>query len=219
SSSPSPQKRTKLTNTLVIAQLPAPFFDPVVLEALKDYFCSFGHIHSWAPLRSFCRIILVYYSEHDAELAKLGSDNLAIGGTGDLPETVIRVFRADPTPISPNAADNHLRPPALEKNFLISPPGSPPVGWEQIREEPPNSTPLAADLAAALRKLQLQREGHSGLEVLIEPDEEDGPGIGVYVEDVDAVNAGSEPMEEDWVYGEPSPYRSQWKPLRTAMPP
>lgn len=29
--------------------------------------------------------------------------------------------------------------PALSKNFLISPPGSPPVGWEQVLEEKPNS--------------------------------------------------------------------------------
>jgi len=52
----------------------------------------------------------------------------------------------------------HLRPPMPERNFLISPPGSPPVGWEQTREEPPNEVPLAADLQRALEQLRVQRE-------------------------------------------------------------
>lgn len=33
--------------------------------------------------------------------------------------------------------DNYLKLPALEKQFLISPPCSPPVGWEQSRESEP----------------------------------------------------------------------------------
>lgn len=107
----------------------------------------------------------------------------------------------------------------MEKNFLISPPGSPPVGWEPIREDPPNSTPLAADLVIALRKLQLQRESkRNSVEVLIEP--EDGPGIGIYVEDCDA-DTNDDAMEEDeenWVYGQPSP-RMQFRPIPTALPP
>ena len=45
-----------------------------------------------------------------------------------------------------------------ERNFLISPPGSPPVGWEQTREEPPNEVALAEDLQRALEQLRVQRE-------------------------------------------------------------
>jgi hypothetical protein len=33
--------------------------------------------------------------------------------------------------------DNHLAPPENDKAFLISPPGSPPLGWEQLTENPP----------------------------------------------------------------------------------
>lgn len=47
----------------------------------------------------------------------------------------------------------HLPVPDSDKNFLISPPGSPPVGWEQIREDPPNIDTLAEDLARALQSL------------------------------------------------------------------
>ena len=45
-----------------------------------------------------------------------------------------------------------------ERNFLISPPGSPPVGWEQTHEEPPNEVPLAEDLQRALEQLRARRE-------------------------------------------------------------
>ncbi|KAK4705627.1 hypothetical protein P7C70_g569, partial [Phenoliferia sp. Uapishka_3] len=38
-----------------------------------------------------------------------------------------------------------LAVPALSRNFLISPPGSPPVGWEQTLEEAPNRSSLPED--------------------------------------------------------------------------
>ena len=95
------------------------------------------------------------------------------------------------------------------------------MGWEQIREDPPNSTPLAHDLMAALRKLEIQEEQARrglGLEVLIEP--EDGVGISVCVEDCDAVAISTEQVdEEDWAYGEIAPSRTHWRPTPTAMPP
>ncbi|KAI0696579.1 Calcipressin [Cerioporus squamosus] len=139
------------------------------------------------------------------------------------PEYILRVYRADPTPIESDETQEHnhyLRPPANEKNFLISPPGSPPVGWEQIREDPPNSTALAHDLIAALRRLEIQEEQERrgpGLEVLLEA--EDGVGISVCVEDCDAVAREQVNEEEDWAYGERAPSRTRWQPMPTAMPP
>lgn len=142
------------------------------------------------------------------------------------PETILRVYRADPTPLDQLDDRNLLRPPQLEKNFLISPPGSPPVGWEPIREDPPNHAPLADDLMAALRKLQIERS-HGGVEVLVHPDSEDGPGIGIYVEDCDG---GDEPQQEEqpeesmWVYGQSRPQRGATsrppvRPPPASMPP
>jgi hypothetical protein len=51
--------------------------------------------------------------------------------------------------------------PITDRNFLISPPGSPPIGWEQIAEDPPNTQTLADDLMAALQDLALQQRDDS----------------------------------------------------------
>lgn len=140
----------------------------------------------------------------------------------------MRVYRSAANPLIDNFSavpDAHyLRPPTIEKNFLISPPGSPPVGWEPIREDPPNVTPLAEDLMAILRKLQIHHHQHkrSSKEIILEP--EDGVGVSVYVEvcgDDDDDDDDDEMLdqEENWVYGEPSPARMKWAHLPTAMPP
>ncbi|KAL5490648.1 hypothetical protein ACEPAI_5482 [Sanghuangporus weigelae] len=231
---------TTRTNSLVVAHLPPTFFHPSVLEALRSYFAVYGEIYAWAPIRSFARVILVYYSEDDAENAKLGSDGLRIEATSTSPETIIRVYRADPTPIISSSGSSspsgtkfspfHLRPPAIERNFLISPPGSPPVGWEAAREEPPNNSPLADDLITALRRLQISQENEekgssAGVSVLIEP--EDGPGVGVYVEDCGDPDEGSDGSDsetrfadEGWFYGQSSGYQNQrFAPASTMRPP
>jgi calcipressin-2 len=133
-------------------------------------------------------------------------------------DIVFRVYRADPSPV--NALPDHLRPPELEKNFLISPPGSPPVGWEQIKEEAPNSAPLADDLMVALRKLaSRQRSKRDSVEILIQP--EDAGGVGVYLEDCDGAEDDDDDDKPavDWAYGEDPPLRSKWAYAPTAMPP
>lgn len=63
----------------------------------------------------------------------------------------------------PSEESKYLQVPAQTKNFLISPPGSPPVGWEQVEEEAPNTASLAADLVAALNRLQNSQEQGEGL--------------------------------------------------------
>lgn len=63
--------------------------------------------------------------------------------------SVINCYFAQP--VSPiDLEDQHLQPPALTKQFLISPPASPPYGWEQKGE----SDPLVNyDLLAAIANL------------------------------------------------------------------
>jgi hypothetical protein len=52
----------------------------------------------------------------------------------------------------------YLEVPVLERNWLISPPGSPQEGWVQIEEDPPNSVTLHEDIQSALDKLARQLE-------------------------------------------------------------
>lgn len=49
--------------------------------------------------------------------------------------------------------DSHLKPPKPQKQFLISPPSSPPVDWEQSRENPPTTTAINFDLLTAIAGL------------------------------------------------------------------
>ncbi|KIM49633.1 hypothetical protein M413DRAFT_60927 [Hebeloma cylindrosporum] len=209
------------TNTVTVTSLPKSFFDPLILGMLRDHFSHFGDINQWVPLQGFGRVIIVYEAEHHAESAKRNSDPIVVDGHGSS-SIVLRVYRAAPNPLIPRGENswiphtNFLKPPAIEKNFLISPPGSPPIGWEQIREDPPNSTPLAEDLIQALRKLQVFDE-KPAFEQLLDPLE--GSGVGVYVEDCDAHEFSFQVSDEDWVYGQTAPAREKWRSFATAMPP
>lgn len=228
------------TNTLAVTSLPKSFFDPLILSILRDHFSAFGAINQWVPLPGFGRIIIVYEYEHHAELAKQKSDPMVVDEYAletfsnlGIPayrfpnffrlQAVIRVYRADPNPLVVRHQDSwipdtsYLKPPAVEKNFLISPPGSPPVGWEPIKEDPPNATPLADDLIAALRKLQTF-DDHPSYEQLLDPLDSDGCGVGVYVEDCDA-HFSIEISDDQWVYGETAPARDKWRSFATSMPP
>ncbi|TDL18462.1 Calcipressin, partial [Rickenella mellea] len=230
----------RTTNTIIVASVPADWFHPRVLDALRKYFEVQGELYAWAPIRAFGRIVAVYYENEDAECAKQAYDHLTIEAPPGHIRTTLRVYRADPTPIthptSPSEETDdfspfHLRPPAIERNFLISPPGSPPVGWEPIKEDPPNATPLAEDLITALRRLQVSR---SGISVLLEPEE---AGVGVYVQDCDDERDGKNQSVEDdedawrrsrsrdgaheetWIYGEIPKQQERYIPTRTARPP
>ena len=58
--------------------------------------------------------------------------------------------------LSPTAAaDQYLRVPEIEKNFLLSPPGSPPLDWTQERESAPFTGSHSAVLDSVTRELRL----------------------------------------------------------------
>lgn len=67
----------------------------------------------------------------------------------------IRVYFGEPTPLEPT--DQHLQAPTSQKLFFISPPPSPPAGWEMRNEEPPNKDVHAEDLASALARLSARK--------------------------------------------------------------
>lgn len=63
----------------------------------------------------------------------------------------IRVYFGINTPMNPS--DQHLPLPKSDKLFFISPPPSPPMGWEMRDEDAPNKLVHPEDLAEALAKL------------------------------------------------------------------
>jgi len=63
----------------------------------------------------------------------------------------VRVYFGSRTTIE--AKDEHLNLPDAGKLFFISPPPSPPHGWEMKLEDAPNKLVHAEDLAEALAKL------------------------------------------------------------------
>jgi hypothetical protein len=91
------------------------------------------------------RIIVSFYDEEAAIRIRQILDGEAIMGEQ------VRVYFGRATPIE--AKDEHLPLPDAGKLFFISPPPSPPAGWEMKMEDAPNKTFLAEDLAQALAQL------------------------------------------------------------------
>ncbi|CAO3571497.1 unnamed protein product [Mortierella alpina] len=135
------------TNTITITNLEAPHFEKDIMLKLKASAESFGEVYYFAPIKSFYRVFVVYHSTFDAQRAKAQLHNTPFE------DTTLRVYFGQHTEISIDPASHYLHPPELEKNWLISPPGSPPIGWSQVREDPPNSLNLADDLVKALLEM------------------------------------------------------------------
>ncbi|EON68052.1 hypothetical protein W97_07200 [Coniosporium apollinis CBS 100218] len=138
---PSPPSNTLLITNL---QNPAIFSTPNLIT-IRDLINQHAPIHTWAPLKSFRRIVTSFWSTEDATTIRKLLDGEAIMGDR------IRVYFGQPTPL--DAPDQHLHLPKSDKLFFISPPPSPPHGWEMRNEDPPNKDVHAEDLASALAKL------------------------------------------------------------------
>lgn len=95
----------------------------------------------------------------------------------DLHETTIcgqtvKCFFFQPITLHKEDDDPHLKLPPPHKQFLISPPASPPVDWEQTHEASPR---INYDLLAAVAELA-PGEAHE-----IHPPSKDQPGIVVHI--------------------------------------
>ncbi|KAJ1549203.1 hypothetical protein HK405_007918 [Cladochytrium tenue] len=115
------------------------------------------------PLRSLKRIIVIFRTGADAEMAR---GLLELKRPMELGEAH-RVFYGEPTDLALLDARGNAAPtvllqvPPIERNFLISPPGSPPIGWVQVREGGPNPGGHAQALADALARLTAD-DDHAG---------------------------------------------------------
>jgi hypothetical protein len=137
---------TPPSNTLIITNLQdKEVFRADNLQTIRELINSSAPIHSWAPLKSFRRIIVSFFDNDSAIRIKQILDGEAIMGE------VVKVYFGQPTSIEQK--DEHLNLPDSGKLFFISPPPSPPHGWEMKLEDAPNKQVHAEDLAEALAKL------------------------------------------------------------------
>jgi hypothetical protein len=117
---------------------------------------------------------------------------------------MLRLHPLPPTVLDVDPATTHLTVPESNRNFLISPPGSPPEGWQPIQEDAPNSQTLADDLHRALQGLMLNGlRRDKGREVILDGGE---GGVRVEVEDTSMAEGEAEcsPDVEEFVADEGS---------------
>lgn len=121
-----------LPNSIIVTNVPVEVF---VDETQKKNFSSlFTGIEPDAHfdfLRSFRRVRVIFRSAKSATAAKLLTQHLTFCGN------TLKAFFAQKIRLEESSDDNLLKLPPLEKQFLISPPASPPVGWEQSTEMAP----------------------------------------------------------------------------------
>lgn len=105
----------------------------------------------WAPLKSFKRIIAIFDTNEHAIIARQ-----AVEAQTDHQAKYRAYFTSDLLP--DDSKSGALELPDAGKLWLISPPASPPVGWESIREEHPNKETIfeSSRLKEALERMLLE---------------------------------------------------------------
>ena len=117
------------------------------MQTIRELVSATAPVVTWAPLKSFRRIVVSFPDEQAAVRVRSIWDGEAIMGER------CRVYFGQHTPVNPTDKDRHLELPDAGKLFFISPPPSPPHGWEVRLEDAPNKLVHAEDLAEALAKL------------------------------------------------------------------
>ncbi|KOS22624.1 Calcipressin-1 [Escovopsis weberi] len=137
---------TPPSNTLLFTGLNnLDIFLPENLQTIRDLIAHTATIHAFSPLKSFRRIVVSFYDIDAAIAVRKIWDAEAVMGER------VKVYFGQPTNIE--SKPEHLALPDAGKLFFISPPPSPPHGWEVRLEDAPNKQVHAEDLAEALAKL------------------------------------------------------------------
>jgi len=132
------------TKSLIVTNVDLVVFTDALAKAeFESRFLVFDPDISFYYIRTFRRVRIDFSCRSLASAAKGSMDAAVIGGN-----TIHVYWLRICAPSS--AGDVFLAPPPLEKQFLISPPCSPPVGWEQPREGGPV---VDYDLLAAVAQL------------------------------------------------------------------
>uniref|UniRef100_T1JCC6 Uncharacterized protein n=1 Tax=Strigamia maritima TaxID=126957 RepID=T1JCC6_STRMM len=89
----------------------------------------------------------------------------------DVCDKIINCYFAQPISLKDASKDPYLQPPKPDKQFLISPPASPPVGWEPVHEAQPM---INYDLLSAVVNMT------PGVSQELHPSSESQPGIVIH---------------------------------------
>ncbi|GMT19414.1 hypothetical protein PFISCL1PPCAC_10711, partial [Pristionchus fissidentatus] len=150
-----PSCKDELPNCIMITNIPDEVFNNIEQRAnFSRLFTEVEENVHFDFLKSFKRVRLIFSSPENATTAKLIVQHLSFNGQQLKAFFAHRVILANSSPL--------LQPPPLEKQFLISPPCSPPVGWEQTHEMAP--VVCSFDLMARLAAFAVEDtyEVHSG---------------------------------------------------------
>lgn len=144
------------SNTLIITELNnLAIFQPSSLDVIKSQIGTVAPLNSFSPLPSFRRLLCSFMSEQAAIQVRQLLEQHAIRTDRGVP-LQSKIYFGEPTPVvDPETArrNNLLEAPHIDKLFFISPPPSPPHGWQMRHEDPPNKEVHASDLAEALERL------------------------------------------------------------------
>ena len=150
---PSPPSNTLLITDLLNETI---FSQPSLRDLYALFTAHTTHgLHAFSPLRSFRRIILSFYTIEDA--ISLRNQLASIPILGCTP----KIYFGEPTPLEILDEERFLKAPKSQKMFFISPPPSPPMGWEMRNEGAPNEMVLADDLASALENLNSETKSRA----------------------------------------------------------
>jgi hypothetical protein len=172
-----------LPTSLILTNIDIQVFNTTDLRNhFEETFKKFDPSATFQYFKSFRRVRVNYETAMSAARARIQCHQMKIG------DEVINCYFAGT--LSSNKSDPndvHLHPPKLEKQFLISPPASPPVGWQPSGEAQPV---LNVDLLSALANLT------PGGTHELHPQSESQPGIVVHVcedEEEDKNDKGRKP--------------------------
>ncbi len=160
-----PSDSDDLPKTLIIANVDESVFDTI--EARNTFECVFREhgLADFQYLKSFRRARVEYRSSVDAAKARITLHETELFGKR------IKCYFAQPIE-KLSEGSPHLQIPPPTKQFLISPPASPPVGWEPHDEREPV---IDYDLLSALASLA-PGESHE-----LHPASDSAPGIVVHI--------------------------------------
>lgn len=164
--------------SLSITNVPNDVYDDqTTKELFEKLFSPYGskNNRSFIYLRTFHRVRVTFDNEEKAKEAKKDLHGQLFLGYE------LGVFFVQRRSSLKN--NSNLMPPPLTKQFLISPPASPPVGWEQSVESHPV---INYDLLAAVASLDTAKPYH------LHTSPDDTPSIVVHLCDEDQRDAEDE---------------------------